>query len=154
MLEKGKDASPPTKRSPRRPERSYRKTPGLAVRRSRIHGFGCFAAQPFKKGKKIAEYFGERVRFADLTAEDAPPDLNYLISVDEVWAVDGSRNGNETQFINHSCEANVYLRITRGHALFYALRDIEPGEELTWRYVITYADGESMPCYCEAARAK
>ena len=123
--------------------------PGLTVRPSPLHGLGCFATQHFRKGRKIAEYAGLRVRFDDLTEDEASWDLNYIVGIDEVWAVDGSRSGNETRYINHSCEPNVYLRITHGHAIFYALRNIEPGEELVWDYVIMNNDGWIEPCPCE-----
>ncbi|HYX42313.1 MAG TPA: hypothetical protein VE821_11475, partial [Pyrinomonadaceae bacterium] len=35
--------------------------PGLAVRPSPIDGKGCFAAAFFPRGRKIAEYTGERI---------------------------------------------------------------------------------------------
>jgi hypothetical protein len=123
--------------------------PGLTVRPSPLHGLGCFATRRFRKGRRIAEYDGLRVRFADLTEAEAPWDLNYLVGIDDVWAIDGSRGGNQTRYINHSCEPNVYLRITRGHAIFYALREIESGEELLWDYVITDGAGRVGPCPCE-----
>ena len=45
--------------------------PGLTVRPSPLHGLGCFATQHFRKGRKIAEYAGLRVRFDDLTEDEA-----------------------------------------------------------------------------------
>jgi len=126
-----------------------RPVPGLTARPSPLHGLGCFATQHFPKGRKIAEYEGLRVRFDDLSTDEAPWDLNYIVGIDEVWAVDGSRGGNETRYINHSCKPNVYLRITHGHPIFYALRDIQPDEELVWDYVLMDNDGRIDPCPCE-----
>ena len=123
---------------------------GLTVAPSQIHGFGCFATRPFARGRKIAEYTGARLRWKDVTSEEAPWDLNYLLDLDPEWVIDGSRGGNQTRYINHSCESNVFMRVTRGHAIFYALRDIAPGEELTWCYFLMDEDGEQAPCYCES----
>lgn len=136
-------------RQPDLKTQAARSVPGLTVRPSPLHGLGCFATRHFRKGRKIAEYEGLRVRFDDLTEDEAPWDLNYIVGLDDEWAVDGSRGGNETRYINHSCAPSIYLRITRGHAIFYALRDIEPGEELTWDYVIMNNDGWIEPCPCE-----
>lgn len=128
--------------------------PGLTVRPSPLHGLGCFATRPFPKGRKIAEYEGARVRFAELTDEQAAWDLNYIIGIDDEWAIDGSRGGNQTRYINHSCQPNVYVRTTSGHVIFYALREIQPGEELVWDYVICDDDGRVDPCPCEKERER
>ena len=51
--------------------------------------------------------------------------------------IDGGVNGNEARFINHSCEPNCES-VTRGKRIWiYALRDIQPGEELTYDYNLT-----------------
>ena len=124
-------------------------TPGLTVRLSRLHGLGCFATRPFPKGRKIAEYTGRRVRFDHLSDKEAPNELNYIIGIDDLWAIDGSQGGNETRYVNHSCESNLLMRVTSGHLIFYARRDVLAGEELTWAYFITYDDGSTDPCPCE-----
>src|SRR5262245_66497734 len=35
--------------------------PGVEIRPSRIDGLGCFATTAFKRGRKVAEYAGERI---------------------------------------------------------------------------------------------
>ena len=35
--------------------------PGITVKKSKIDGQGCYATVHFAKGKKIAEYVGERI---------------------------------------------------------------------------------------------
>ncbi|MFN0124697.1 MAG: SET domain-containing protein [Blastocatellia bacterium] len=124
-------------------------TTGLEARPSPLHGLGCFATQPFRKGRKIAEYGGAVVRYDNLTEEESRWDFNHIVGLDDEWVIDGNRGGNLTKYINHSCDANMYMRVTRGHAIFYALRDIAPGEELTWAYYIMDDDGRIDPCPCE-----
>jgi hypothetical protein len=48
-------------------------------------------------------------------------------------------------FINHSCEPNVGFA---GNIVLVAMRDIEPGEELTTDYALFDDNDESMRCDC------
>ena len=45
------------------------------------------------------------------------------------------------------------MRITRGHILFMALRDIHPGEEITLDYEYTLHPDEKK-CRCKAATCR
>jgi hypothetical protein len=108
----------------------------LEVRESGIYGRGCFALAPFPARKKIALYAGETVRGsrrieARLRAQDAIK----VIRLSDDLAIDGAAGGDETAFINHSCEPNAFMRIVPGGKVaFFALRDIRPGEEITMDY--------------------
>lgn len=123
--------------------------PGLSIRKSKINGKGCFAARPFRRGRKIAEYTGERI--TDLEAQKRARTRRFLriCDIDGRWSLDGARGGNGTHYINHSCEPNAYMRITYGHVLFFARRDISAGEEITIDYEQTLLP-DSKRCYCGA----
>jgi SET domain-containing protein len=41
------------------------------------------------------------------------------------------------------------MRVTRGHLIFMALRDINPGEEITCDYVSTHHP-DTYRCHCKA----
>src|SRR5215210_7975618 len=110
--------------------------PGLAVRKSSINGKGCFATVRFPRRKKIAEYAGERITDAEALRRSRRRKLR-ICAIDEQWSIDGSRGGNGTHYINHSCEPNSYMKILYGRVQFYALRDIHPGEEITVDYIST-----------------
>ncbi|HEV2763422.1 MAG TPA: SET domain-containing protein, partial [Pyrinomonadaceae bacterium] len=105
--------------------------PGITVGRSRIDGRGCFAAAFFPKGRKIGEMSGERVSRVEAARRMRGRARLHICATDSYWGVDGSRGGNGLQFVNHSCEPNSYIKIVYGHVLFFALRDIRPGEEIT-----------------------
>jgi uncharacterized protein len=122
---------------------------GIAIRPSKIDGKGCFATLRFAKGRKIAEYVGERISRHEVARRIKGKRRLYISGLDSYWAIDAARLGNGTQFINHSCEPNCYVRITHGHILFFALRDIEPGEEILLDYVETY-NSDEMRCKCGA----
>lgn len=123
--------------------------PGLAVRQSRIDGRGCFATRFFPKGRKIAEYTGELITEAEAVARARRRRILRICAINNRWSIDGSLGGNGTHYINHSCEPNSYMRNTHGHILFFALRDIQPGEEITVDYVHTY-HSDKKRCYCGA----
>jgi SET domain-containing protein len=127
--------------------------PGLTIRKSRINGKGCFAAIHFKRRKKIAEYTGERI--TDLEAQKRARKRRYLriCDVDGRFSIDGSRGGNGTHYINHSCTPNAYMRTLYGHVLFFALRDIQAGEEITIDYEQTLHP-DSKRCFCGAKNCR
>ena len=127
--------------------------PGLVIRKSKINGKGCFATRTFPRGKKIAEYTGERI--SDLEAQKRARTRRHLriCDIDGRWSLDGSYGGNGTHYINHSCEPNAYMRIVYGHVLFFARRDILPGEEITVDYEQTLLP-DSKRCHCGAGNCR
>jgi SET domain-containing protein len=125
---------------------------GLAVKPSTIDGKGCFATIHFQRGKKIAEYAGERINNREAERRAGRRKLR-ICAIDWRWSLDGSRGGNGTHYINHSCKPNCYMKILYGHILFYALRDINAGEELTVDYEITL-HSDKKKCTCNAANCR
>ena len=105
--------------------------PGLAIQKSPIDGKGCFATQFFPKGRKIAEYTGELISEREVLRRVRGRRKHRICALDGGRHLDGARGGNGTHYMNHSCRPNCYMRVTRGHLLFMALRDIHPGEEIT-----------------------
>lgn len=121
---------------------------GLTIKPSRIHGKGCFATLPFKKRHKIAEYAGEKISNAEARRR-AHRKMLRICEVNSRWSLDGSRGGNGTHYINHSCSPNAFMQILHGHILFRALRDIEAGEEITIDYMSTLHSDDKR-CICGA----
>ena len=122
--------------------------PGLSVKQSPIEGKGCFSLTHFPARKKIAEYTGERIRNREANRRANRRRLR-ICAINDDWSLDGSRGGNGTHYINHSCEPNAYMKVLYGHVLFLALRDIEPGEEITIDYQSTLHPNEKR-CICGA----
>ncbi|SRR6266545_4703762 len=126
--------------------------PGLVVKQSNIEGKGCFSLNYFKRGHKIAEYTGEKISNAEANRRAHRRRLR-ICEIDNSWSVDGSRGGNGTHYINHSCEPNAYMRIAYGHILFMALSDIRPGEEITIDYESTlHSDRKRCTCGASSCR--
>lgn len=126
---------------------------GIEVRASRIDGRGCFATTVFLKRRKIAELTGERVSRVEASRRMRGRRRLHICAIDTYWGIDASRGGNGTQYVNHSCEPNAFIRIMHGHIIFFALRDIQPGEEITLDYVESYHP-DTKGCRCGAATCR
>lgn len=108
----------------------------LEVRKSNIFGRGCFALEHFPARKMFARYAGELIHGRRrIQARIRQQRDIKVIQIGEETAVDGAVGGDATAYINHSCDPNAYMRATNGdRILFFALRDIRPGEEITMDY--------------------
>jgi len=137
-------------------------SPPVVVRRSRIQGRGVFATRRIAEGERIIEYTGERLTH-DEADERCSDDESmrrhhtFLFAVDDKWCIDGGRGGNESRYINHSCEPNCEVVISRRRVFVHALRDIEPGEEILYDYWYLTDEGYDWedlrriyPCRCGA----
>jgi len=126
---------------------------GLSIQKSPSDGKGCFATSAFRRGKKIAEYTGERI--SDLEARKRARNRRILriCDVDGRFSLDGARGGNGTHYINHSCQPNAFIKTVYGHVLFFALHDIRSGEEITVDYEDTLHP-DSKRCRCRSASCR
>src|SRR5690606_27082823 len=127
-----KSARPRTTRQP--------KNEWFVARSSPVHGKGCFARKFIPKGTRIAEYVGERLthKEADKRYEDADPDDNhtFLFIADRRTVIDATRGGNDSRFINHSCDGNCTSDTEKGRVFIDTIKDIQKGEELGYDYQI------------------
>jgi hypothetical protein len=123
--------------------------PKIVRKRSTLHGYGVFAAEPINKNKRIVDYAGELVRNSRSGAREArylAEGCIWIFRVDRTWSRDAAVNGNIARFINHSCKPNCYSHITNGTIWIRAARTIRKGEELSYDYNTT-GDAE-IPCKC------
>ncbi len=132
----------------------------FALRRSPLHGRGAFALRRIRKGTRVVEYTGEKISHAeaDQRYDDDAMEQHHtlLMTVDRRWVIDAAVDGNESRFINHSCDPNCEIVVHRGRVFIDALRDIDPGEELTYDYAYEWEEGDDekaalrYPCRCGA----
>ena len=114
----------------------------ITVRNSRIHGRGVYAARRLLKGERIAEYKGELISWdeADRRPPSDPDDPHHtfffsLANGEQV--LDGNVGGNQSRYINHSCDPNCETEETDdGRIYIVALRDIKRGEEVVYDYCL------------------
>jgi SET domain-containing protein len=127
----------------------------LTVKKSNIYGKGCFALTHFPARKKIKLYEGELVRGShriQARIRKQAGSAIKIITIDADTAIDGAVGGNETAFMNHSCDPNAFIRVVPGlKVAIFARRDIQPGEELTIDYRDPY---HPEVCQCGAANCR
>ncbi|MBA3710346.1 MAG: SET domain-containing protein-lysine N-methyltransferase [Planctomycetes bacterium] len=112
--------------------------PMIEVRTSAIQGRGLFATRRIRAGTRIIEYVGELIDNdeADRRYDDEAMGRHhtFLFAIDEQISLDGGRCGNESRYINHSCDPNCDAIDEDGHIFIEAARTIAEGEELTYDY--------------------
>jgi hypothetical protein len=101
--------------------------PGLTIKPSRINGRGC-CHRAFPRGKKIAEYAGERISDFEATKRSRNRRILRICYVSSRWSLDGACGGNGTHYINHS-EPNAYMKNLYGHVLFFACAIFIPAKK-------------------------
>lgn len=131
---------------------SYR-SPKTVVQESRIHGRGLFAREPIAQGEIVAIKGG--YIFDAATLREVEPSLGPAqITVAEGLFIGplakAERDGGMI-FSNHSCDPNIGVQ---GQIVFVAMRDIQPGEELTHDWATTDDDSYAMPCHCGAQHCR
>ncbi|KAJ9647776.1 hypothetical protein H2199_001550 [Coniosporium tulheliwenetii] len=129
----------------------------LVIFKTKDRGWGLKSTQGLRQGQFIDTYRGEIITDAEATRREkaTSSSLNsYLYSLDkfaeenelkpeELYVVDGEYFGGPTRFMNHSCEPNCrqYTVSYNKHDVrvyeiaFFAYRNIEPSEELTFDYL-------------------
>ena len=125
----------------------------LEVRSSKIHRWGVFALERIPARRKVIEYTGEKISRRETKRRGAERDLHYLFTLNSYWTIDGSVGGSGAEFINHSCEPNVYAKIVHNRILYMTKRAIEPGEELLIDYRFE-KEMEAVPCTCGARNCR
>ncbi len=123
----------------------------LIIRQSNIHSHGCYTTRPIRKGTRLLEYVGLPLNNdqADDLYDDFPN--TYLFGLDGgKKIIDGY---GVAAFINHSCHPNCETDQIRGKMWVIALRDIAPGEELTYDYNL-YDGEDDAPCRCGSKRCR
>jgi hypothetical protein len=134
------------------------------VRQSGIQGKGAFARTRIRKGQRIIEYAGERISNDEADSRYDETGMKrhhtFLFTLTSRKVVDGAVNGNESIYINHSCDPNCEAVIEDGRIFIEAVRTIQPGEELAYdyQYERTGENDEEMEkfykCLCGAPNCR
>ncbi len=126
-----------------------RTLPKIVRRRSKLHGFGVFAAEPITKNTRIIDYAGELIRNSRSGVREArylATGAIWVFRVNRTWSRDAAVNGNIARFINHACKPNCWFEVVDKTIWIRASRSIRAGEELTYDY---RTEGDlTIPCRC------
>jgi len=126
------------------PNKPYR------IGRSRT-GLGLFATKPIKKGTKIVRYFGPLLD--SRKKKDDAIENKYLFELNNRWTIDGSVRENIARYINHACKPNAEsdVRPRKRKVFIRAIKNIEPGEEISYDYGTDYFKAYLKPIGCKCA---
>jgi uncharacterized protein len=123
----------------------------LAIKPSKIHRWGVYAAEDIPARRKVMEYTGERInRKETKRRSEEQSRLIYLFTLDNYWTLDGAVGGSGAEYINHCCDPNISAVIRGGRILYIAKKHIRKGEELTIDYHFA-RDVDKVPCRCGTA---
>ncbi|GAB4857235.1 hypothetical protein Ancab_015142 [Ancistrocladus abbreviatus] len=146
----------------------------VKIVRERKKGWGLFADQLIQSGQFVCEYAGEllttkearrRQTMYDELASSGQFSHALLVVREHLPSrkacfrinIDATRIGNVARFINHSCDGgNLSTVLVRSSGAllpricFFASRDVQVGEELTFSYGNTRLKSEGLQCFCDS----
>jgi hypothetical protein len=125
---------------------------GLIIRSSAIHAAGCYTTTAIRKGERVAEYTGHRLTKDEADALYKHSPITYLFGLgDGSVVIDGQCTA---MYINHSCNPNCESVEIGGRVWIKSIRNIAPGEELTYDYCLYDGDDGEALCNCGAAKCR
>ena len=109
------------------------------ARRTKDKGFGIFAKKEIRAGTLIGDYLGKVIETAKYDLEKDKKGL-YLMYYSDQASIYPNLKKPGIHLLNHSCAPNCRIYIYKGHTLFFALRKINAGEEITVSYMLSPKD--------------
>jgi len=115
------------------------------VKKTKEKGRGVFAEKIIPAGTIIGDYIGKVIKTAEYDLDLDKKGL-YLMYFSDRASIYPDLKKPGIYLLNHSCIPNCWMYTYRGHTLFFALRDISPGEELTISYLLSPKTDACQPC--------
>lgn len=134
------------------------------LKKSKIHAYGIFAKQNIPKNTNIIEYIGEKIsrKEGDRRSEKRLKKyLNskitgsvYIFELNKHYDIDGSPNYNKAKYINHSCNPNCEVEITKNRIWIKSIKNIREGEELSYDYGFEFDEDDYKDHKCKCGSKK
>lgn len=115
------------------------------IKKTKRKGYGVFAKNKIEKGTVIGDYLGKIIKTSEYDLEKDKNGL-YLMYYSDEFCIYPDLKKPGIHLFNHSCSPNCWIYNYLGHTLFFALRDIKNGEELTILYSLPPKDTTCNPC--------
>lgn len=114
---------------------------------SSIHGLGCFADIDIKKDELVRVWDGKDSRFIPVARAHASPQVQLIKrfgirTARGYWVPLDFLRISTGWYMNHAADPNIAS--DDGDVTYYALRDIEAGEELTMDYRLMDEDYDNL----------
>lgn len=115
------------------------------IKPTKEKGFGVFAKKEIKSGTIIGDYLGKVIKTVEYDLDNDKDGL-YLMYFTDQASIYPNLKKPGPHLLNHSCTPNCWIYTYRSHTLFFALRNIKPGEEITISYLLSPKDATCKPC--------
>src|SRR5262249_14762503 len=103
------------------------------------------------KGAFIIAYKGRRISNAQAARLEARG-ARYLYEINSRWTIDGSNRRNLARYANHSCRPNAESDVVKGKVILRAIKNIKPGDEITYDYGEEYFELFLKPKGCKCVK--
>jgi len=111
-------------------------------------GLGLFALKPLSPGMYI-EYVGPIISNEEANKLHG---ARYLFEINGKWTINGAARSNLARYVNHSCAPNCES-VQNGKRIFIkVIKNIKPGQELTYDYGEEYVDEFITPHGCRCRK--
>lgn len=112
----------------------------VEVRLSKIDKHGVFALRPFKKGEIVLRWDISHQLTAQQVVQLSEEEKHYLTCIEGRYTL----LYPPERYVNHSCDPNTCVK----DFCDVAIRDIQPGEEITGDYTEDLPPGQEISCQC------
>jgi len=115
------------------------------IKTTQKKGRGVFAKKDIGAGTVIGDYLGKVIPTSEEDDIDESKNF-YLMYYHDRASIFPDLKKSGVHLLNHSCIPNCWMYTYKGHTLYFALRHIFKGEELTVSYLVDPQDEECNPC--------
>lgn len=115
------------------------------IRKTEKKGKGVFAKKDIIPGTIIGDYLGKLIHKDEEDTYEKKFGF-YAMYYHERASIFPDPKQPGIHLINHSCAPNCFMYTYQGHTLYFALRYIFAGEELTVSYLVSPLDEDCRPC--------
>ncbi len=115
------------------------------VKTTRYKGRGIFATKDIPAGTILGDYLGRVIAAGEEHRYEEGGNF-YTMYLSDTASIFPNPQEVGIHFINHSCTPTCWMYIYQGHTLYFALRKIFAGEEITVDYLMDPLDDTCAPC--------
>ncbi len=134
------------------------------VKKSKIHSYGVFAKKEIPNNTKVIEYIGEKITKKEgdrRSAQRIKKYINsktdgsvYIFELNKKYDIDGSPKYNKARYINHSCDPNCEVEISKGKIWIKSIKKIKKNDELSYDYGYEFDKDDYTDHVCKCGSKK
>src|SRR5581483_9972728 len=115
------------------------------VKKTKKKGLGVFATKDIEAGTVIGDYLGKIIH-PDKEDDYEKKHGFYSMYYHTKASIFPNPKSLGIHLINHSCAPNSWMYTYKGHTLYFSIRKIFKGEEITISYLLGPQDTDCAPC--------